>query len=206
VGARLVGPVENDPHVVDHLGKPTLVFLGFTFRPDVCPTTLSELSSRLKELGRDADRLNILFITVDPERDTPEKFAIYLSSFHSRITGLSGGSASTNDYGASAVVAAIALIVAAAASSAFACSAPTPRLRPWQRSAPRPSSRPADSRPTHVIGAPHRAGHLCSARFANDGRVSPPADHQVQCEQEVAMHLLVLRFQQARRRCKTRGV
>jgi hypothetical protein len=87
VGARLVGPVENDPHVVDHLGKPTLVFLGFTFRPDVCPTTLSELSSRLKELGRDADRLNILFITVDPERDTPEKFAIYLSSFDSRITG-----------------------------------------------------------------------------------------------------------------------
>jgi protein SCO1 len=72
------------------LGKPMLVFFGYTFCPDVCPTTLFELSKRLQELGPDADRLNVLFITVDPERDTPEKLGLYLSSFDSHITGLSG--------------------------------------------------------------------------------------------------------------------
>jgi len=74
----------------DYLGKPMLVFFGFTHCPDVCPTTLFELTNRLKELGPDADRLNILFITVDPERDTPQELALYLSSFDRRITGLSG--------------------------------------------------------------------------------------------------------------------
>ena len=74
----------------DYLGKPTLVFFGFTNCPDICPTTLSELTTRLDELGSDADRLNVLFITVDPERDTPQQLGLYLSSFDSRITGLSG--------------------------------------------------------------------------------------------------------------------
>ena len=74
----------------DYLGKPTLVFFGFTFCPDICPTTLLELTERLKELGQDAEKLNVLFVTVDPERDTPEQLALYLSSFDPRITGLSG--------------------------------------------------------------------------------------------------------------------
>ncbi|WP_249779685.1 SCO family protein [Bradyrhizobium sediminis] len=74
----------------DYLGKPTLIFFGFTHCPDVCPTTLFELTTRLKELGPDADRLNVVFITVDPERDTPQQLALYLSSFDARITGLSG--------------------------------------------------------------------------------------------------------------------
>lgn len=74
----------------DYLGKPALVFFGFTSCPDVCPTTLSELSNQLRELGPEGDRLNVLFITVDPERDTPEKLALYLSSFDERMTGLSG--------------------------------------------------------------------------------------------------------------------
>jgi protein SCO1/2 len=74
----------------DYLGKPTLVFFGFTFCPDVCPTTLLELTDRLRELGTDGDRLNVLIITVDPERDTPEQLALYLSSFDPRIIGLSG--------------------------------------------------------------------------------------------------------------------
>jgi protein SCO1/2 len=74
----------------DYLGKPTLVFFGFTYCPDVCPTTLFELTNRLTELGPDADRLNVVFITVDPERDTPEQLKLYLSSFDPRITGLSG--------------------------------------------------------------------------------------------------------------------
>ena len=62
----------------DYLRKPTLIFFGFTHCPDVCPTTLFELSNLLKELGPDADRLNVLFITVDPDRDTPEQMALYL--------------------------------------------------------------------------------------------------------------------------------
>jgi protein SCO1 len=76
----------------DFLGKPALVFFGFTHCPDVCPTTLYELSNLLAQLKSDADRLNVLFITVDPERDTPEQLALYLSSFDPRITGLSGTS------------------------------------------------------------------------------------------------------------------
>lgn len=74
----------------DYLGKPTLIFFGFTNCPDVCPTTLFELTARLKELGPDADQLNVVFVTVDPERDTPQQLALYLSSFDARITGLSG--------------------------------------------------------------------------------------------------------------------
>ena len=76
----------------DYLGKPTLVFFGFTFCPDVCPTALFELSNLLKGLGPDADRLNVLFVTVDPDRDTPPQLALYLSSFDPRITGLTGTS------------------------------------------------------------------------------------------------------------------
>ena len=74
----------------DYLGKPSLVFFGFTFCPDVCPTTLFELSNLLKDMGPDADRLNVLFITVDPDHDTPSQLALYLSSFDPHITGLSG--------------------------------------------------------------------------------------------------------------------
>lgn len=73
-----------------YLGKPTLVFFGFAFCPDVCPTTLFELTNRLKELGSEADRLNVAFVTVDPERDTPQQLALFLASFDPRITGLSG--------------------------------------------------------------------------------------------------------------------
>jgi protein SCO1/2 len=73
-----------------YLGRPVLVFFGFTNCPDVCPTTLFELTNRLEILGPVADRLQILFITADPERDTPEQLALYLQSFHPRIVGLSG--------------------------------------------------------------------------------------------------------------------
>jgi len=74
----------------DYLGRPTLMFFGFTNCPDICPTTLLDLTERLKELGPDADRLNVAFVTVDPQRDTPEQLGLYLSSFDHRITGLSG--------------------------------------------------------------------------------------------------------------------
>lgn len=80
----------------NYLGKPMLVFFGFTFCPDVCPTTLMEMTERLQELGADADKLNVLFVTVDPLRDTPEQLALYLSSFDPRIAGLSGGESEIN--------------------------------------------------------------------------------------------------------------
>jgi protein SCO1/2 len=72
------------------LGRPTMVFFGFTFCPDVCPTTLSDISDWLADLGPDADRLHVALISVDPERDTPAVLAEYLSNFDQRITGLTG--------------------------------------------------------------------------------------------------------------------
>jgi len=72
------------------LGHPTLLFFGYTFCPDVCPTTLLEAEGWMKELGADADRLKVVFVTVDPERDTPAKLKDYLASFDPRFVGLSG--------------------------------------------------------------------------------------------------------------------
>ena len=74
----------------DLKGHPFLVFFGFTHCPDVCPTTLFEISEVLRELGADADRLGALFITVDPERDTPAALKDYLSSFDPHLVGLTG--------------------------------------------------------------------------------------------------------------------
>jgi protein SCO1/2 len=74
----------------DLKGHPFLVFFGFTHCPDVCPTTLFEVSEILRSLGRDADRARALFITVDPERDTPPVMKDYLSSFDSHLAGLTG--------------------------------------------------------------------------------------------------------------------
>lgn len=71
-------------------GKPTVMFFGFTFCPEVCPTTLADLSSDLQTLGPSADRLNVVFVSVDPERDTRQQLARYLSSFDRRIVGLTG--------------------------------------------------------------------------------------------------------------------
>jgi len=74
----------------DFRGRPMLVFFGFTHCPEVCPTTLLETTNRLRALGAEAERLQVLFITVDPERDTPAQLALYLQSFDPRIVGLSG--------------------------------------------------------------------------------------------------------------------
>lgn len=74
----------------DMKGRPFLVFFGFTHCPDICPTTLFEVSEVLGKLGPDASRVGALFITVDPERDTPEKIKDYLSSFDRNLRGLSG--------------------------------------------------------------------------------------------------------------------
>ncbi len=71
-------------------GKPTLIFFGFTHCPDVCPTSLFELSEVLRAMGSDADRVNAIFISVDPERDTPAAMKDYLSSFDPHLRGLTG--------------------------------------------------------------------------------------------------------------------
>jgi protein SCO1 len=74
----------------DVKGRPFLVFFGFTHCPDVCPTALFEVSEVLRALGPDADRARALFITVDPERDTPAVMKDYLSSFDPHFSGLTG--------------------------------------------------------------------------------------------------------------------
>src|SRR5436305_4919235 len=74
----------------DLKGHPFLVFFGFTHCPDVCPTTLFEVSQVLRALGPDADRVRALFITVDPERDTAQSLKDYLSSFDPHLSGLTG--------------------------------------------------------------------------------------------------------------------
>jgi protein SCO1/2 len=80
----------------DMKGKPFLVFFGFTHCPDICPTTLFDISQVMKALGPDADRTGALFITVDPERDTPTVLKDYLSSFDPHLRGLTGDPTALN--------------------------------------------------------------------------------------------------------------
>jgi protein SCO1 len=74
----------------DFRGRPFLAFFGFTHCPDVCPTTLFEVSEIFRNLGSDADRVRAIFFTVDPERDTPAALKEYLASFDPRLSGLTG--------------------------------------------------------------------------------------------------------------------
>ena len=74
----------------DFRGRPMAVFFGFTYCPDVCPTTLTEMTGFIEALGPDADRIQWIFVSVDSERDTPQAMAAYLEAFDRRIIGLSG--------------------------------------------------------------------------------------------------------------------
>ena len=74
-------------------GKPYTMYFGYTFCPDVCPTTLLDLSRWIQKLGPEADKLNYVFVTVDPERDTVQSLHAYLSSFDKRIRGYTGTAA-----------------------------------------------------------------------------------------------------------------
>jgi len=76
----------------DFKGRPFLVFFGYTHCPDVCPTTLFEVSEMMRALGPDADRTAALFVTIDPERDTPAALKDYLSSFDPHVRGATGDS------------------------------------------------------------------------------------------------------------------
>lgn len=71
-------------------GKPSLMFFGFTHCPDICPTALFDMTQVYKALGRDGDRVAAFFVSVDPERDTPDILKEYLSSFDPRLRGLTG--------------------------------------------------------------------------------------------------------------------
>lgn len=95
-GADIGGPFE----LVDHTGKTVteqdfadkfkLVFFGYTWCPDICPTELLIIGQAMEELGSDAEQVIPLFVTIDPERDTPELLADYVTNFHPRIVGLTG--------------------------------------------------------------------------------------------------------------------
>lgn len=79
--------------LADFRGKAVLVLFGYTHCPDVCPTTLADAAQALKVLGKDADRVQVLFVTVDPERDTPEVLSNYVPAFDPSFLGLHGDGA-----------------------------------------------------------------------------------------------------------------
>ena len=81
--------------LADFRGKAVVVFFGYTQCPDVCPTTLTALSEAMKELGPDADRVQVLFVTVDPERDSADLLSKYVPAFDRRFLGLRGDADAT---------------------------------------------------------------------------------------------------------------
>lgn len=81
--------------LADFKGKVVVLFFGFIHCPDVCPTTLAELAQVARELGPEASKMQVLFVTVDPERDTPDVLKQYVPSFHPDFLGLYGDAAAT---------------------------------------------------------------------------------------------------------------
>jgi protein SCO1/2 len=81
--------------LADFKGKVVVVFFGFTQCPDVCPTTMAEMAGVMKELGPKADQVQVLFVTVDPERDTQQLLAQYVPAFDPRFLGMYGDAAAT---------------------------------------------------------------------------------------------------------------
>ena len=94
--ARIGGPftlVDTSGRTVterDLRGKPSVIYFGFTYCPEACPTTLLAMGNWIRDLGPDADKLNFVFVTIDPERDTPAQMKLYLSAFDPRIRGFTG--------------------------------------------------------------------------------------------------------------------
>lgn len=81
--------------LVDFKGKVVVLFFGYTHCPDVCPTTMAELASAVKKLGKAAEDVQVLFVTLDPERDSPSALKQYLSGFNSQFLGLRGSDEAT---------------------------------------------------------------------------------------------------------------
>jgi protein SCO1/2 len=82
-------------HLEDFRGKAVVLFFGFTRCPDICPTTLAEIAQAVKSLGPDAERVQVLLVTVDPERDTAEALSAYVGAFDPRFVALRGDAAAT---------------------------------------------------------------------------------------------------------------
>lgn len=81
--------------LTDFKGKAVVMFFGYTQCPDVCPTTMAEMANVMKELGPQADKVQVLFVTVDPARDTPQILSQYVPAFDKRFLGLYGDEAAT---------------------------------------------------------------------------------------------------------------
>lgn len=81
--------------LADFKGKAVMIFFGYTQCPDVCPTTMAELAAVMRELGPLAEQVQVLFVTIDPERDTPELLSQYVPTFDKRFLGLYGDAAAT---------------------------------------------------------------------------------------------------------------
>lgn len=89
-GFELIDHAGQKRTLADYKGKAVVVFFGFTHCPDVCPTTLAEMAAVKKELGADGDKLQVLFVTVDPERDTQQALADFVPAFDPSFVGLYG--------------------------------------------------------------------------------------------------------------------
>lgn len=83
--------------LADFNGKVVVLFFGYTHCPDVCPATMGELATAMQKLGKDAERAQVLFITIDPGRDTPALLAQYVSAFNPTFLGLSGDAQATKE-------------------------------------------------------------------------------------------------------------
>ncbi len=81
---------DGDVSLSDFHGKMVLLYFGYTFCPDVCPATLANVGQALRDLGPKADDIQVVMVSVDPERDTPEKLARYVQQFHPSIIGITG--------------------------------------------------------------------------------------------------------------------
>ena len=91
----LTDPAGQPRTLADYRGKAVVVFFGYTQCPDVCPTTLAALAEATRALGADADKVQVVFITVDPDRDTAALLAQYVPAFDRRFVGLRGDAAAT---------------------------------------------------------------------------------------------------------------
>jgi protein SCO1/2 len=94
-GFELTDHTGHKRTLADFRGKVVVLFFGYTQCPDVCPTTMIEMATVLKELGSKADQVQVLFVTLDPERDTRELLASYVPAFDKRFLGLYGDAAAT---------------------------------------------------------------------------------------------------------------
>ncbi len=92
---RLTDHNGKERTLADFRGKVVAIFFGYTHCPDVCPTTLSDMANAVKALGPDGARVQVLFVTVDPKRDTPELLRNYVPAFNPTFLGLHGDAAAT---------------------------------------------------------------------------------------------------------------